>query len=387
MVERVNKISRRSKCLIALLLVSAVGILSGCRTVQFYGQAIKGQCQLVLHEQSIERLRNDPLTPAPLKQRLDLLEQMRMFAAQELKLPVDAHYRKYVDVHRPFVVWNVVAAPEFSLEARTWWYPLVGRLEYRGYFSQRGATNYAGYLRRKGCDVSVGGVSAYSTLGWFRDPVLNTFLFDPEAELAETIFHELGHQRLFAHGDTDFNEAFATSVGEEGARRWLKARGHNAELEQYQAHLRRNDQFVRLVRATRARLEALYGDTPTAGGRVKANPKDQKLPAPELRRKKQQIIEELRAEYARLKTDWGGNPEFEGWFAREVNNASLNSVATYYDFVPGFERLLARNSGDLEKYYAAAKIISKKPKRERHAILESLAKESTGPAKGNPGFL
>lgn len=382
-----KNICRRSKWLIALLLVGAVGILSGCRTMQFYGQAIKGQCQLVFHERSIDKLRKDAQTPASLKERLDLLEQMRTFAAQELKLPVDDHYRKYVDVHRPYVVWNVMAAPEFSLEARTWWYPLVGSLDYRGYFSQRGATNYAAYLSKKGYDVSVGGVSAYSTLGWFRDPVLNTFIFDPEPALAETIFHELGHQRLFAHGDTDFNEAFATSVGEEGARRWLRARGNTAALEQYQAHLHRNDRFVRLVMATRARLEALYGDTCPGGDRVTANPNKQRLPEPELRRKKQQILNDMKGEYARLKADWGGNAEFDGWFARQVNNAALNSVATYYDLVPGFDRLLARSAGDLEQYYAAAKTISKKPKKERHAMLERLARESTSQAEGisNPG--
>jgi predicted aminopeptidase len=343
--------------------------------MHFYGQAIKGQCQLVLNEQSIDKLRNDPHTPQRLKERLELLERLRAFAAEELKLPVDKHYRKYVDVHRPFVVWNVEAAPEFSLEARTWWYPFVGSLDYRGYFSHDGATNYAGYLARKGYDVSVGGVTAYSTLGWFKDPALNTFLFDPEAELAETFFHELGHQRLFAHGDTDFNEAFATSVGEEGARRWLGAHGNHAALEEYQAHLRRNDQYVHLVMTTRTRLAALYGDTRSGGDKLKANPKHQNVPAAELRRQKQQILDDMRAEYAQLKTEWGGNDEFGGWFVHHVNNAGLNSVATYYDLVPGFEQLLAQNGGDLEKYYAAAKAISKKPRKERHAELKKLAAE------------
>ena len=361
----------------ALALIAVLVGVSGCRSLGFYGQALKGQCQLVLNERSIDKLRQDPQTPKRLRERLELFERMRTFAAQELKLPVDNHYRKYVDVHRTFVVWNVEAAPEFSLEARTWWYPFVGSLEYRGYFSYDGATNYAGYLKRKGYDVSVGGVSAYSTLGWFKDPVLNTFLFDPEAELAETIFHELGHQRLFAHGDTDFNEAFATSVGEEGARRWLKANGNTAALEAYEAHLRRNNQFVHLVMATRTRLEGVYGDAVSEGGRVKATSKNHHVPAPDLRGQKQQVLDDMRAEYARLKTAWGGNDEFDGWFAHQVNNAGLNSVAAYYDFVPGFERLLAQNGGDLEKYYVAAKAIAKKPKKERHAELRRLAKAST----------
>ena len=359
----------------SLLLVAVVGVVSGCHTLRFYGQAIKGQYQLLVHERSIQKLRGDPETPAPLKARFDLLEQLRGFAAEELKLPVDNHYLKYVDVHRPFVVWNVEAAPEFSLEARTWWYPLVGSLEYRGYFSLRGATNYAAYLRRKGYDVSVGGVQAYSTLGWFKDPVLNTFIFEPDAELAELIFHELAHQRVFAHGDTDFNEAFATSVGEEGARRWLKAHGHTTALEQYLAHLRRNGQFVRLVMATRTRLETLYGDEVAEGGRVKANQKNHDAPAAELRRQKLQLLEEMKNDYARLKATWDGDTEFDGWFTRQVNNASLNSVATYYDLVPGFDRLLARSGGDLEKFYTAARALSKKSKRERREALTRLAEE------------
>ena len=367
--------TRLRRLLPGLLLVVAVGAVSGCHTLSFYGQAIKGQYQLLVHERSIQKLRSDPETPAPLKARFELLEQLRGFAAEELKLPVDNHYRKYVDVHRPFVVWNVEAAPEFSLEARTWWYPLVGSLEYRGYFSLRGATNYAAYLRRKGYDVSVGGVQAYSTLGWFKDPVLNTFIFEPDAELAEIIFHELSHQRVFAHGDTDFNEAFATSVGEEGARRWLKARGNAAALEQYLAHLRRNRQFVRLVMATRARLETLYGDTVAEGGRVKASPKNHHVTAADLRRQKLQLLEEMKSEYARLKATWDGDTEFDGWFVRQVNNASLNSVATYYDLVPGFDRLLARGGGDLEKFYVAARALSKKSKRERQEALTRLAEQ------------
>ena len=204
-----------------------------------------------------KRLRSCRLTPAlrpGLKARFDLLDKLRAFAKNELKLPMDGHYQRYVDVHRPYVVWNVEAAPEFSMEAKTWWYPVVGRQEYRGYFSQSGATNCAERLKKGGFDVFVGGSQAYSTLGWFKDPVLNTFIFEPEPDLAEIIFHELGHQRVFARGDTDFNEAFATTVGQEGARRWLRARGDNASCEQYLAELQRTRQFASLVDETRLRL-------------------------------------------------------------------------------------------------------------------------------------
>src|SRR5215475_12679260 len=154
------------------------------------------------------------------------------------------------------------------MEPKSWWYPLVGSLEYRGYFSERAAQRYGGRLRKKGYDVYVGGAIAYSTLGWFKDPVLNTFIFDPEPDLAETIFHELGHQRVFAHGDTDFNEAFATTVGQEGARRWLRAKGDTAAVESYRAQLSRTRQFAGVIKATRTKLAALYGDKENEAGKL-----------------------------------------------------------------------------------------------------------------------
>src|SRR5207245_842343 len=158
-------------------------------------QAIKGQFSMIAHQKRIDKLVADPQTPGRLKQQLQLVDRLRGFAEQELKLPVNGHYRKYVDVQRPFVVWNVEAAPEFSMEPKTWWYPLIGKQEYRGYFSEAGAQKYAGRLKKKGYDVYIGGASAYSTLGWFKDPILNTFVFESEPDLAETLFHELDHPR------------------------------------------------------------------------------------------------------------------------------------------------------------------------------------------------
>jgi predicted aminopeptidase len=355
-----------------LLLLGVLG-LSGCHTLSFYGQAVKGQYQIFAHQESIDQLMAEADTPRALKQRFELLRDLRAFANANLKLPIDSHYRKYVDVHRPFVVWNVEAAPEFSMAPKTWWYPLLGSLQYRGYFSKPGATNYAGYLRAKGYDVSVGGVGAYSTLGWFKDPVLNTFIFEPDADLAEIIFHELAHQRLFARGDTDFNEAFATTVGQEGARRWLKVRGNSSGLSEYHAHLQRSDQFVHLVMSTRAKLEELYGDVRTEDGRIKAAVRRNSESTDQLRQRKQQILREMQDQYTRLKTNWGGDEEYAGWFKHPINNAHLNSVAAYYDLVPAFEQLLAANGGDMEKFYQAAEQISKKAKPDRHEQLRGLA--------------
>ena len=359
--------------------------VSGCHTLSFYGQAAKGQYQIFAHQQPIDKLMVAANTPQPLKQRFELLRDLRGFASQELKLPTDKHYRKYVDVHRPFVVWNVEAAPELSLEPKTWWYPLLGSLEYRGYFSKDGATHYASALRKQGYDVSVGGVEAYSTLGWFRDPVLNTFIFEDDADLAEIIFHELGHQRLFARGDTDFNEAFATTVGQEGARRWLKGKKNDAGLKAYLAHLERSNQFVHLVMNTRARLEALYGDERNEDGKIKATKKQNPAAQDNLRRRKEQVLREMKEEYTRLKANWGGDPEYDGWFAHPINNAQLNSVAAYYDFVPAFEQILAAHGGDLEKFYHAAEQLSKKTKSERHEQLRGLAKARLAPTRAESG--
>lgn len=378
-----KKSRRMRRWLAVILLFCVLGVVSGCHTLSFYGQALKGQYQMLAHQQPIQKLMDAPDTPERLKARFRLLGELRAFAARDLKLPVDDHYCKYVDLGRPYAVWNVEAAPEFSLQPKTWWYPLVGSLEYRGYFSKPGATNYAYSLRKKGYDVSVGGVVAYSTLGWFKDPVLNTFIYDPDADLAEIIFHELGHQRVFAHGDTDFNEAFATSVGEEGARRWLRVKGDGPGLEAYLAHLRRNEQFVRLVMATRTRLEALYGDTRTESGKLRATAKNKGVSAAQLREQKQKVLADMKAEYARLRAGWGTG-EYDGWFAHQVNNAQLNSIAAYYDFVPGFEQMLVQNGGDLEKFYDAVKALSKKPKPERHETLRLLGERvrASRPAGG-----
>jgi predicted aminopeptidase len=372
MIRSFKKASRIQKTLIIMAFVAIVVGLSGCETISFYRQAIKGQYQLIAEQQPIDKLAANSNTEPRLKKQLQLVQQLRDFAEKELKLPVDNHYRKYVDVHRPYVVWNVEAAPEFSMEPKSWWYPFVGRLEYRGYFSERAAQHYGETLRKKGYDVYVGGASAYSTLGWFKDPVLNTFIFDPESDLSETLFHELGHQRVFASGDTDFNEAFATTVGQEGARRWLRAKGDTNAFESYEAELKRNNDFVRLVMDARQELETLYGDERTEAGKIKTSKTPPAIPPDQLREGKKAVFERLRSRYAQVKAEWGGNSDYDHFFSRQLNNAQLNSVAAYYDLVPGFVQLLKLNGDDLEKFYAAAENLSKKPKKERQQWLRTI---------------
>jgi predicted aminopeptidase len=247
---------------------------------------------------------------------------------------------------------------------------VVGRLEYRGYYSEAAARRYAAKLERKGFDAYVEGVEAYSTLGWFRDPVLNTFIERRKPELAEILFHELAHQRVFAPGDTDFNEAFATAVAEEGVVRWLRAAGDPAESGNYQIGLQRNAQFVRLIMATRGALEVAYGADRSGGGSSSKNLSDQERSRK--RSQKADAIERLREDYERLKGQWGGYTGYDDWFAHSLNNAQLNTVATYYHWVPAFRRILERSGGDLDQFYKEVKGLAKLAKEERHRRLNRL---------------
>lgn len=372
-MNRVAQILRRRKALLLVLLAAIVATVSGCQTIGYYTQAARGQYQIFAHQKSINKLIADPQTPEKLREKLELIQQLRAFAKDQLKLPVDNDYLKYVDVHRPYVVWNVQAAPQFSLQPRTWWYPLVGSLEYRGYFSPRGASNYAARIAKSGDDVYVDGVEAYSTLGWFKDPILSTFITRSEPDLAEVLFHELGHRRVFARGDTDFNEAYATTVGQEGARRWLRSTGKTNLLQKYETALDRNDQFVHLIMSTRVQLEKVYGDTLDKYGKVTAAKKPP-LPPDQLKAEKERVFAELRTNYAQLKIRWGGYSGYDDWFNAQLNNAQLNTIANYYDFLPAFQRLLELNGGDLQKFYAEVERLSKMDKDQRHQWLRDLAK-------------
>jgi predicted aminopeptidase len=340
-----------------MVLASAT---SGCVSVRYYAQAIHGEYQILAHRQPIDKLIADPRTPSNLRGQLQLVQELRTFAGSQLKLPVGDSYNKYVDVHRKYVVWDVQAAPQFSLQPKTWWYPFLGRLAYRGYFSEKSARHYGDRLAKKGFDVYVDGVEAYSTLGWFKDPLLNTFIENNQADLSETLFHELAHRAIFVNGDTDFNEAFATTVGQEGARRWLKSRGEAEALPQYEEELVRDKQFVRVVLNTRERLENLYRG---------AAPRD------ELPREKQQMFDDLRQRYAEMKTAWGGYSGYDEWFAHDLNNAKLNTIANYYDYVPGFQKLLQLNGGDMEKFYDAVRRLAKETKEQRHQELRELPQD------------
>ena len=361
---------RLARLLHFIAVIVLTGLACGCNTVGYYGQAIRGQHELWTRQKSIHALLESPATPAPLKERLSLVLRLREFAEKELHLPANGHYLHYADLERRFVVWNVYAAPEFSLTPKSWWYPVVGRLDYRGYFSERKARDYAAALEQKGFDVYVGGVTAYSTLGWFHDPVLNTFIHEDDADLAELLFHELAHQRLFLPGDTEFNEAFATAVAEEGVRRWMESRNDVAALEKYRVQARRTEQFVTLVANARQQLALLYTSSP--GVQITSS-RDTTAQSITLRAGKQKALRELREGYAQLKAKWGGSIAYDEWFRRSLNNAQLNTVDAYYHLVPTFQRVLREKAGNLEMFYAAIESLRKLDKPARRARLTALA--------------
>ncbi len=326
-------------------------ILSACSTVQFYTQAISGQTEIWRKSRPNAEALADPSVAEKVKQRLKLIEELRAFAASHLHLPTKS-FGKYCDLKRPYVVWVVYAAPEFSIESKKWWYPLVGSLKYRGFFNEKDAAVEAAHLKKKGYDVFVGGVEAYSTLGYLADPVLNTFLHRSDGELAELIFHELTHAKVFIPGDTDFNEAFATANGQEGVRRWMRSKNNLSGLREYEANLEKSRDAVHLMLRTREKLKAVYACTYRS---VETE-----------RLAKQRVFDDMLKEagavspHARINI----NHAPKVW-----NNARLNTVATYYTMVPGFERLLKEKSGDLEAFHHEVASMRKLNNEQRMKIL------------------
>lgn len=326
-----------------------------CSTAHFYTQAFKGQKEILSKARPIPKLLADPATDPKLRSRLELVQQLRQFATQELNLPSEGQYDRYCDLNRKFVVWVVFAAPEFSLEAHTWRYPLLGRLAYRGFFSEPPANALATQLRDQGKDVFVSGVTAYSTLGWFSDPVLNTFVHQPERDFAELIFHELTHQRIYFRGDTEFNEALATAVGRFGARAWMQSTDRTQELASYDREALILNDFLAELKITRQELDTLYQQV--------------HLPDEPLRTAKSQILAKLRQRSLRLNQRYGSSLKIEKWFQQPVNNARLLSIATYFDLVPSFESLLRRCDNDLEAFFKVIHSLRHRSKEQRRAFL------------------
>jgi len=353
-------------------LVCALG-LAGCSAIEFYWQGFAGQLDLLARARPIPEIA-DATADATLKAKLERVQTMRAFASRELALPDNRSYTRYVDLGRPFVVWNVFATPELSLTARQWCFPVAGCVAYRGYFSEADARTEAAELTAGGFDVHVGGVPAYSTLGYFDDPVLSTFIQYRDADLARLIFHELAHQIVYVKDDTAFNESFAVAVEQAGLTRWLAAQAGRPGAEQFATDAARMKRlradFQRLVRTTRDRLAALYAsdasDLEKRAGKVAA-------------------FVAMQSEYERVKAGWGGAPVFDRWFA-DLNNASIVSAGLYADRVPQFAALLAAEGGDLPRFYGRVKELAAMPKLERDAALAAVGRApASEPVAAGPG--
>lgn len=345
-------------------LIAATALLcltTGCSSLAYYAQSVSGHLNLLGAAKPVNEWLADENNPAALKERLALSQRMREFAISELKLPNNASYRRYADLQRSAAVWNVVAAKELSLQLKTWCFPVMGCVGYRGYFHEDEAQAYAAQLREQGYEVMVYGVPAYSTLGklpgaFFADPLLNTFIRFPEGELARMIFHELSHQVVYADNDTVFNESFATAVERIGSQRWLAQFASPQVAAEQAVRDARRDDFRALTMRYRDKLDALF--------RSPASDADK-------RAGKLQLMAQLRAEYAQLKQDrWGGFSGYDAWFEK-ANNASLGVLAAYNELVPDFERLFEREGQNFDQFYAAVRRLAVLSPQERRQQLRA----------------
>lgn len=335
-------------------LLAVLVLLPSCETLRFYGQAVDGQLEILRKSRPNNQVMADAATSPTLRRQLEGVERIRRFASANLSLPGNQSYGKYADLGRKHVVWVVYAAPEFSLKPKTWSYPAIGEMDYRGYFREQDSNALAAQLRQQGYEVLVGPVDAYSTLGWFHDPVLNTFVDYPDIDLAETIFHELTHRKVFHSGDTVFNESLANVVAEEGVKRWLRHEGRLADLRHYEGRLVRRREFYQEVDRSRRQLEILY-----ASGQ----------PVAVMRLRKAAILAKLRDQFRELRRRWGGRG-LEYWLQEDITNAHIVSLNIYADKMPLFQNLLAQCGGNLDLFFQKADHL-KLPDAQGAAISES----------------
>ena len=338
----------------ALVLTGA-----GCSAVPYYSQAISGEISLLAAARPIADWLDDPTTTPELRERLQLAEHIRTFASQELALPQNRSYTRYADLHRSSAVWNVFATPALSLTLKTWCYPVFGCASYRGYFTLADAQRLSDELTQQGLDATVAPVPAFSTLGWFADPLLSTFVRWPEPELARLIFHELAHQIVYVPDDTRFNESFATAVEQEGLARWVAQRNDAALRTQYERYRLHHAGLLALVAQTRAELQDVYAT---------------RLHDTERLARKRDILARLPERYRTLRdTQWQGYRGYDDFFLAEWNNARIAALAAYQDDVPAFTALLGSVGGDLPRFFARVKQIAALRPAERVTALQALA--------------
>ncbi|MCZ6664479.1 MAG: aminopeptidase [Gammaproteobacteria bacterium] len=331
--------------------------LSGCSTMAYYRHALTGQFEIWRNQEPIEvLLERDTLSPA-LREKLNYAVNARDFAFERLALPDNGSYRDYVDLKRDFVVWNVFATPELSLTPVQWCYPFAGCFGYRGFFDEDRAMRRAEALETEGFEVYIGGVSAYSTLGWLDDPVLSSILNREKPRIAEIIFHELAHQRLYVKDDTTFNESFALTVATAGLRFWIPAQ--NGNLAEFTEDQQREREFITLILRFREKLETLYSSD---------EPDDKK------RKIKRGVFTDLIAEYRSLKATWNGDSSYDEWMGTDLNNAKIASISTYHDHANAFMSILERYDYDFTAFYIAVENLAAFEPSERTACLSALTK-------------
>lgn len=357
-----------------LRIIAAVGLtgwFAGCANLGYYAQAVDGHMDIRHRTRFISEIIADPSTRPALKRALTVAVNAREFAIRELKLPDNQSFTTYADLGRPYAVWNVSATPELSMELEKWCFVAIGCVSYRGFFSEAEAERFAEALRIKGYDVTVGGVRAYSTLGWFSEPVLNTFLGYSEIELARLIFHELAHQVLYVRNDSTFNESFATAVELEGAIRWLEGNGTKEQRAAFDAKQKRSAVANEIMLEYRKQLEALFASNESNA---------------EKRKSKTRIFAELRGKLSALESVGAGSSlqEYDKRLARYLNNAYLASISTYTNLVPGFQALLAQQKGDIGRFYQAVKEISQLRETERTSLLQITDGDSRNTATATP---
>ncbi|MCY0107453.1 aminopeptidase [Pseudomonas monsensis] len=335
-------------------------LLNGCASVSYYSQLASGQLQLLRAREPVARVIADPSRDEKLRAHLAQSQKARTFASEQLHLPDNQSYRLYADIGRPFVVWNVFVTPEFSLTPQNHCFPIAGCVAYRGYYSQSAARGEAAIQRLQGMDVAIGGVEAYSTLGWFNDPILNSMMGWGDERLATLIFHELAHQRFYVKDDTEFNESFATFVEQEGTRQWRAFRGLPAQND---SQLKQREQFIERVLETRSRLEKLYA---------------QPLPAEQMRERKAAAFEQFRREYRMMRDSlWAGDKRYDAWVNLPLNNARLLPFGLYDQWVPAFSALFRQVGGDWPRFYAEVEKLGALPVAKRKAALKALADAQT----------
>lgn len=352
MSQSISRIVRRFFCCLGLVVVS------GCSTVHYYGQLVKGHLAIIRAREPIDHVINDSQRDPRLRQQLTLALDARRFASAALYLPDNRSYRLYSDIDRPYVVWNVFATPELSLSPILHCFPVAGCVAYRGYYREADALAAAERQRAAGQDVYVAGVQAYSTLGWFADPILSSMLQWDEDRLAGVIFHELAHQKLYIRDDTVFNESFASFVEQQGLAQWRALQNRSDDDATAR---RRQRQFVALIMASRQRLQDLY-----------AGP----LSDQAKREAKAAEFERLREEYdALVAQHWQGVSLYAQWMDTPFNNAKLLPFGLYDQWVPAFAALFRQVGGNWPAFYARARRLGELSNDQRQARLQAMAKD------------